>query len=541
LRRGVPRGDERQRLALLVGPRASLLQAVAVGLLVGVGAVLAKEPLNALAGGDIGFIALLAGVAFAAWFGGLTGGLTATLASGLLNAFLFMDPAGQPVALDRSDQVRLVLYLIAGAFITLLLRSVRSNNDRLLGAVTSRDELLAALSARDERLELVLSASKTGTWEWDIRSGTLSWSEAIFAQHGLDPTGAAPDFESYLLQIHPDDRPMFQEALRGAIDRRGTFELELRIIRPDGSIHWVHAFGRVFTDEAGRAVRLAGTGRDVTERRSALAQRDELLAQEARANEFRQAFIDVISHELRTPITSIYGFAQVLTRETSRLSEADRATLLHDIAFEADRLRRLIEDLLVISRAERGRLTVSSDPVHIGHLVERVAAEERSRWPSLDIRIERPDDLPLAIGEEIHIEQVVRNILGNAAKYTPAGTRVVVRAEAEPTRVVVRILDDGPGIASDGDERLFELFYREPGSDRTASGSGIGLFVCARLVEGMGGEIWARRRDAVRGGSEFGFWLPALVEEDRDLDLSPGADDERASVGASAEEGVLGS
>lgn len=524
--RTTPRRDDYQRLVLLVGPRASPVQAFIVGLIVGVGVVIAKQPLTALAGGDVGFIALLPGVVFAAWFGGLTGGFTATLMSGLLNAALFMESYGS--ALDRYNLVQIALYLGAGTFVTLLLRSVRSNSDRLLEAVTSRDQLLGTLSSRDERLDLVLAASKTGTWEWDMNSGELSWSEETFVQNGLDPKGPPPDFEGYLRGVHPDDRATLREALRVAVEQKSTFDLEFRLVWPDGSVHWTHAFGRVFTDDAGRPFRLAGTGRDVTERRSALAERDALLARDERANEFRQAFIDVISHELRTPITTIYGFAQVLTRETSLLDEADRATLFQDIAVEADRLRRLVEDLLIISRAERGRLTVASDPVHIGHLVERVVAEERVRWPSLRIEAERPIDLPLAIGEEIHVEQVVRNILGNAAKYTPAGTRVVVRAEAEPTRIVIRILDDGPGIATEVGRRLFELFYRAPGSDRTASGSGIGLFVCARLVEGMGGEIWAGRRDPVRGGSEFGFWLPALVEEDRELDLPAVDGDERA-------------
>jgi signal transduction histidine kinase len=138
--------------------------------------------------------------------------------------------------------------------------------------------------------------------------------------------------------------------------------------------------------------------------------------------------------------------------------------------------------------------------------------------PSIDIALDLAEDLPIVAGEATYVEQVMRNLLGNAAKYTRRGTPVTVSARREGDEVVVRVLDDGPGIPSGSAERLFELFYRDPDSARTVSGSGIGLFICASLVGAMGGRIWAHRR--AEGGSEFGFTLRVL-EADDDL---PGSD-----------------
>jgi len=109
-----------------------------------------------------------------------------------------------------------------------------------------------------------------------------------------------------------------------------------------------------------------------------------------------------------------------------------------------------------------------------------------------------------------YVEQVIRNLLSNAAKYGGEGSTVHVSASAGDGEVVVRVLDDGPGFPSAETARLFDLFYRSPGTAATASGAGIGLFVCARLVAAMGGRIWAEPRDG--GGAEFGFALPELQE-----------------------------
>ena len=201
-------------------------------------------------------------------------------------------------------------------------------------------------------------------------------------------------------------------------------------------------------------------------------QRDQLLLDERRAGAFREAFLDVISHELRTPITTILGLTQILSKPGRVTTPEDQAGLIDDISQESERLHRLVEDLLVLTRAERGEFVIEAEPLELRRLLTRVVERERQRLPSLQIETELPRHLPVVAGEDIYVEQIVRNMLGNAAKYTPHGTRVVVRADAVGDDVAIRILDSGPGIDEAAASRAFELFYRDPARARAVAGSG---------------------------------------------------------------------
>ena len=240
-------------------------------------------------------------------------------------------------------------------------------------------------------------------------------------------------------------------------------------------------------------------------------------AAERRAGMLRDAFIGVISHELRTPITTIYGASAMLRRRGESMSVDARQQVIADIEAEADRLRRLIEDLLVLSRAEGGRVELARDPVLVGHVVRRASEAEAVVWPTHRFRPEIEPGMPLVGAEETYLEQVVRNLLTNAAKYSPQGSEVEVRVGSDGDEVVVRVLDAGIGLSAADPDQLFELFYRSPAATRHAAGAGIGLFVCRELVRAMGGRIWAANRPS--GGAEFGFALPVLGP---DVETVPG-------------------
>jgi PAS domain S-box-containing protein len=508
-------GELERLLSLRLGAGGSLL----VGLGIAWIAIFLKAMLNELADGETGYILLMAAAVLAAWFGGLVGGLTATAVAFLLNAVIFVD-TGPGGGLDRLDLVRQLLYLVVGGGVAILVASRRHAGDQLADALDEVAALADELAARDTRLEIMLAASGTGFWEWDIQKGDLTWSDAIFLQHGLTPAAQAPDFATYLQMIHPDDREAFQRSVGAAVESLSSFSLDFRLLWPDGSVHWTSAAGRVFTDEDGNAARMIGTGRDITERRRVEEERDRLLIEERRAGEFRDAFIDVISHELRTPITTILGLTQILVRPGRADDVASRTALLEDVRSESERLHRLVEDLLVLSRMERGVLVVDAEPLEPRRLLERVVAHEAAELPSLNIEIRAEPGLPIVAGEDTYVDQIVRNLLGNAAKYTPAGTHVIVDVRHEGSTVAVRFLDDGPGIPESSLAHIFELFYRDPESARTVSGSGIGLFVCASLAEAMGGRMWAARRP--EGGSEFGFSLRVLEADEADSDSAYG-------------------
>ena len=239
--------------------------------------------------------------------------------------------------------------------------------------------------------------------------------------------------------------------------------------------------------------------RDVTEQR----QREAV----------RETFIGVLSHELRTPITTIFGGARVLSREDSGLDEATRREILDDVAEEAERLKRLVEDVVALNRFGEAEADLGREPVLLQRIVPRVVGSEQERWPGVEFTIDMPPGLPTVMADPTYLEQVVRNLLANAAKYGGQGTAVdvVVEYRAESDEVAVAVRDNGPGIEMHEAERLFDLFYRSPNTATATTGAGIGLFVCARLVRAMGGRVWARPLPA--GGAEFGFALRVMRED----------------------------
>jgi signal transduction histidine kinase len=240
-----------------------------------------------------------------------------------------------------------------------------------------------------------------------------------------------------------------------------------------------------------------------------LVMRDVTAARNAR--NVRDAFLGILSHELRTPVTTIYGGSEMLARRANTISEEERREVYEDIRAEADRLYRLVENLLVLSRVERQGLQIEPEPVLLQRLLPRVMEAEASRWADAEFQTDLPPGLPPVAAEETYLEQIVRNLLGNAVKYGGSAP-VVVTASDRGSTIRVTVRDGGPGFPDAEKERLFELFYRSPSVARTASGAGIGLFVCLQLVTAMGGTMWAS--NCADGGSEFGFELRVFQTSD---------------------------
>jgi two-component system phosphate regulon sensor histidine kinase PhoR len=240
-----------------------------------------------------------------------------------------------------------------------------------------------------------------------------------------------------------------------------------------------------------------------------LVMRDVTTARNAR--NVRDAFLGILSHELRTPVTTIYGGSEMLSRRGGKVSEEIKLEVLNDIRAEADRLYRLVENLLVLSRVERQGLHIDTEPVLLQRLVPRVIDGESARWAGARFVTELPAGLPPVAAEETYVEQVLRNLVGNAAKYGGDGP-VTVTANDNGGTVQITVRDCGPGFPDDERGRLFELFYRSPSLARTASGAGIGLFVCRQLIAAMKGRMWAA--NAAGGGAQFGFEIPIFQAAD---------------------------
>jgi signal transduction histidine kinase len=233
----------------------------------------------------------------------------------------------------------------------------------------------------------------------------------------------------------------------------------------------------------------------------------ERIAEELRiANDAKDAFLGLVSHELRTPLTIIRGNAGVLAGKTSQLDEAARQEALVDIVHESERLHRIIENLLLLARAEQG-IAPEAEPLLLIRVARKVVERHRQRYPGRPFEIVEHQEPRPVVFSEASLEQVIENLITNAEKYSPASEPIVIDVERLPHEVRIRVLDNGPGLKQDA-ERLFEPFYRSAGSSGRAEGLGIGLAVCKRLVEAQNGRIWATNRP--EGGSEFGFALPLI-------------------------------
>ncbi len=227
-----------------------------------------------------------------------------------------------------------------------------------------------------------------------------------------------------------------------------------------------------------------------------------------KANETKDEFLGLVSHELRTPITTIYGGARLLRLRGSALDETSRAEVLRDIANETERLHRIVENLLVLARVEVGPDT-AREPILLQRVIESVLRSFRERTPLRSVECHIAVGLRPVAAELTSVEQVMRNLLSNAEKYSPPASDIEVCVDAEGDEAIVRVLDRGPGITPAETETVFDRFYRSAGTKGKA-GIGLGLTVCKRLVEAQSGRIWALPREG--GGLEIGFSVPFAEE-----------------------------
>lgn len=287
--------------------------------------------------------------------------------------------------------------------------------------------------------------------------------------------------------IPRDERPVIRATLHGETVRDRLMHLQ----RADGGSRTVLVNAWPVHDDEGRLIAGVATHVDITSR--------------IEADHARDAFLGVLSHELRTPITSIYAGAELLAR---RITDESTRELATGVADEANRLHRLVENLLVLSRVERGADLSRDDPVLLHHLARRVVAYEAERWPATRFELEMPPTLPTVFGDDSYSEQILRNLLSNAAKYGAPGGRVRLVLEHDDDEVTIRVLDDGPGLEPGTEDRVFDLFYRAPSAARTAPGAGIGLYAVRALASAMNGRVWARNRP--EGGAEVAVVLPVV-------------------------------
>jgi PAS domain S-box-containing protein len=354
----------------------------------------------------------------------------------------------------------------------------------------------ALLRQGEERQRMRIEALPTLAWETDA-AGRIQYVNHRFWEYSGLPPRDAHDLRTDGF-LHAGDANAYDDVRAAGIASGRRFETEARLRRADGAYRWHTIEMAPVLDANDRPAGWIGAAADVDDMKAA---NDRLLA----ANSVKDEFLGLVSHELRTPITTILGNAEVLVRQGDSLDAESREGALRDVKREAERLNRVIGDLLTVARAERGALEI--EPIALGHAVRDIVREYRQQ-STANITVRGDDVLIIASGESGVLSQVLRNYLSNSEKYG-LGSAIGVELSKRDGEARVRVLDRGMGIDPAEAERLFDTFYRSKDAG-PIGGMGIGLSVCRRLAEAAGGRVWAAARDG--GGSEFGLALPLMDE-----------------------------
>ncbi|NCC25280.1 MAG: PAS domain S-box protein [Deltaproteobacteria bacterium] len=354
-----------------------------------------------------------------------------------------------------------------------------------------------ALRKSEERFMLAMDAARDGIWDWNVGTGEVYYSPAYAEMLGYAADGIPAHVSSWMDLIHPEDGERALEANTNCIENRAeSFEIEYRMRAKDGSWRWILGRGRAASrNKDGRATRMVGTHTDITERKRS---EEAIVRAKERAEEATRAkseFLANMSHEIRTPINGITGMMQLL--QTTFL-EDDQREYVNLAATAADRLTRLLTDILDLSRVEAGKMDLVEEAFEVGSIGESVvglfAVTARSKGVVLEWTLDRA--LPgRLVGDEARLRQIVFNLVGNALKFTDQGSVKVEMDRLSPAkgndlRVLVTVSDTGVGVAENRLEEIFQPFKQvEELYTRRHQGAGLGLSIVRRIVQLMGGSM----------------------------------------------------
>jgi signal transduction histidine kinase len=270
----------------------------------------------------------------------------------------------------------------------------------------------------------------------------------------------------------------------------------------------------LLTEQSAITLDNADLHREIVERERAEAVRSELLKQTQAAVQARDQFLSIASHELKNPLTSLSGNVQVLQRRAAHDGGWSERNLqaLHVIGDQAQRLNKLIDTMFDLARIENGQLSIARVPLDLHALVQRVVTERQPTLEHQTVELHRPSEPVVVVGDEQRLEQVLHNLIGNAAKYSPAGGVIYVQLRRNTTMAWLAVTDQGMGIPQAALPNLFQRFYRAPNVDyQQISGLGIGLYVVKEIVTLHGGAVQVTSTEGQ--GSTFTVCLPLMDSE----------------------------
>jgi len=380
-----------------------------------------------------------------------------------------------------------------------------SANDRTLLAAFANQAAIAVYNARlyqqtaaeKRRLDAILDSSADGVLIMNAAHRIQRFNRALAKMTGWSSAEAlGRDHDEVIRWASRQGGQGLAEAEAGGWplgQNPAPLYVEGDLLRQDGGYLPAAITYAPLFDRDGRLVNLIANVRDITKFREAEA--------------LKSTFISIISHELRTPVSLIKGYAETLNREDADWDSAVVRDSLGVILEEADRLAELIDNLLDASRLQAGALQLHMADVALDQLAATLVERFKTQTSQHALSAEFPPDFPVVIGDEARLTQVLSNLLSNAIKYSPKGGRVTVRGTVGASEVTVSVSDEGPGIPAPDLPHVFERFYRaDTDLTRRVKGTGLGLFLSRAIIEAHGGRIWVE--SAPDQGAHFSFTLP---------------------------------
>lgn len=293
--------------------------------------------------------------------------------------------------------------------------------------------------------------------------------------------------------IHPDDHEHARRVIDRSIASQTPFALEYRIVRRDGSVHWVFDRGQIFASPDGRGSYCDGVMFDITDRKMAEADLRAAKDQAESASRAKSDFLAIMSHELRTPLNAIIGFSEMLENEAlGPIGNARYLDYAEDIRVSGKHLLSLINDILDLSKAEAGAMELNEEEVDLGAIVESciVMVRPRTDQAQISVSVELAPDLPVVRADERKLRQAILNLLSNSVKYSSVGGEIRITAAATHDGLRLSIADTGIGIAAGDIPKALSLFGQiDSPLNRRNTGTGLGLPLAKRIVEVHGGRF----------------------------------------------------
>jgi len=432
-------------------------------------------------------------------------------------------------ALLRSRLIAIISALVAFSTTALvfifahrmLLRSEELNTVRIAKDILHKSE---------ERLNLAVTGSTDGLWDWNVLSGEVYYSPRFMALTGHEASELAHTIDTFIALIHPEDRELVDSAIVKHFKEHGPYIVEYRLKHKDGHYAWYQARGQASWNHDGKAVRMTGFTIEISERKAAEEKLcrysgelewqkfalEEAKIKAEQATQLKSEFLANMSHEIRTPMNGIIGMSTLMLDTELDATQRGYANI---IIRSSEALLQIINDILDFSKIEAARMELEHILFDFQQLAQEVAEmmAVKAREKKIVFLLRYAPDTPrFVIGDPGRVRQILFNLISNAIKFTDSG-HVLVSIEATPSINAskvdyhIRVEDTGLGIPADKTEYIFNKFRQADGSTtRKFGGTGLGLAICKQLTCMMGGEIGVH--STLGAGSVF--WVTLAFEHD---------------------------